>query len=644
MSPGGGAGRPPRRLAHGAEPDGEGTHFRVWAERARSVGLVLGDGREVALTPAAGGWHEGWVAGVGAGTRYGFRLDGGPRLADPASRAQDGGPDGWSVVVDPAAHVWRHPGWPGVAAEGAVLYELHVGTFTPAGTWAAAAGRLAHLAALGVTVIEMMPIAEFRGRFGWGYDGALAYAPAGIYGTPDDLRAFVDAAHGHGLGVILDVVYNHFGPGNRFAEFSDRWFSDDHASEWGASPNFDGPGAGPVRDYVAGNAAYWIGEFRLDGLRLDATQALFDASADHIIARIARESRAAAGGRAILLVGESEPQETRLVRPPAAGGFGLDALWNDDFHHSAHVALTGRREAYCHDHRGTPQELVAAARFGYLFQGQRYDWQDGPRGTPALDLSPSAFVAFLENHDQLANSARGERLHALVGAARLRAMTALLLLAPQTPMLFQGQEFRASAPFRFFADQGAELAPAVARGRVDFMAQFASMRDPAAQAALADPADPETFKCCRLDWSELAAHEEAVALHRDLLRLRRDTAAFAGGARGGARVDGSVIGPQALLLRFFAAATGCDRLLLVNLGADLALASVPDPLFAPPAGADWHPCWSSEDPAYGGGGRRALETHRRFVLAAESAVVLAPGPRHPPSRTDDLEGWQAFVA
>jgi len=631
-----------RRYAHGAEVSGDGGSFRVWAERVGSVELVLSDGREIALTPEAGGWFSANVPDVGAGAHYAFRLDGGVPLADPASRAQVSAPDSWSVLVDPSAYRWKHSDWRGIPAHGQVIYEIHVGTFTKGGTWAAAAELLPHLVALGVTVVEMMPIADFRGRFGWGYDGALSYAPTGLYGTPDDLRAFVDAAHGHGIGVILDVVYNHFGPGNRFAEFSDRWFTDRYENEWGDSPNFDGEGCGPVRDYFAENAAYWITEFSFDGLRLDATQALFDASTDHIIARIAREARTAADGRQVLLVAENEPQQTRLAHAATEGGYGLDAVWNDDFHHSAHVALTGRREAYYHDYRGAPQEFVSAARYGYLFHGQRYDWQDAPRGTPGLALPPTAFVTFLENHDQVANSARGLRLHALASHARLRVLTALLLLSPQTPMLFQGQEFWASTPFHFFADQGPELDPKIAQGRAESLAQFASLRDPAARSRLPDPAASATFEGCRLDWSEVAERGDVLALHRDLLRLRRESAAF-GGPREGSRIDGSVLGPEALLLRFFADEPADERLLLVNLGADLPVASVPDPLFAPPAGHDWHQVWSSEEPAYGGSGRRDIEPTRRFVLSADCAVVLAPGPRHPRYQTDDLHAWQTLI-
>jgi maltooligosyltrehalose trehalohydrolase len=501
-----------------------------------------------------------------------------------------------------------------------VIYELHVGTFTPDGTWAAAATKLPHLAALGVTVIEMMPIAEFRGRFGWGYDGALSYAPTALYGTPDDLRAFVDAAHRHGLAVILDVVYNHFGPGNRFAELSDHWFTDRYRNDWGPALNFEGSAAAPVRDYVAGNAAYWIAEFHFDGLRLDATQDIRDASPEHILARVAREARRATTRR-VLLVAENEPQDARLARPVEAGGTGLDALWNEDFHHAAHVALTGRREAYYHDHAGAPQEFVAAARHGFLFQGQRYDWQDGPRGRPARDLPARAFVTFLENHDQVANSADGARLSRLAAPARLRALTALLLLAPQTPMLFQGQEFGSSAPFLYFADLGADLEEPVARGRRDFLAQFPSLTDRGTIDRLPRPADPATFHRCRLDWREAGTDAAVLALHRDLLRLRRTAPAFAAPA---APVDGAVVGPEAFLLRFFAAAAPDERLLLVNLGRDLPLASVPDPLFAPPAGHAWRLDWSSENPAYGGAGTPPLDPPRRFVLSANAAVLLAP--------------------
>ncbi|HVH02430.1 MAG TPA: malto-oligosyltrehalose trehalohydrolase [Amaricoccus sp.] len=614
----------PPAYAHGPRLSDAGAEFRLWAAGKAEVTLVVDRAGEHPMQAGADGWFALRLPGVAPGARYGFRVDGGPRLADPASRRQAGGPEGWSVLLGPSGHAWQDDDWPGPSPDGQVIYELHVGTFTPEGTWAAAAEKLPHLQALGVTVIEMMPIAEFRGRFGWGYDGALPYAPTGLYGAPDDLRAFVDAAHRHRIAVILDVVYNHFGPGNRFAEVSEHWFTDRYANEWGAALNFEGPEAGPVRDYVAENAAYWIAEFHMDGLRLDATQAICDASPEHILARIAREARGATARR-VLLLAENEPQVAALARPAEAGGIGLDALWNDDFHHTAVVALNGRREAYYHDYAGTPQELVATARHGFLYQGQRYDWQDAPRGRPARDLPARAFVAFLENHDQVANSGTGARLAGRAAPARIRALTALLLLGPQTPMLFQGQEFAASPPFFYFADLG-ELDPAVAEGRVEFLAQFPSLTDPGLITRLPRPADPATFRRCRLDWREAETHAAVLALHRDLLRLRRTVPCFAAPATP---VDGGVIGPEALLLRFFAAAAADERLLLVNLGRDLALGSIPDPLFAPPAGFAWALDWSSESPAYGGAGLRPLDPHRQFTLGARRTAEFAPAAAAP---------------
>lgn len=358
-----------------------------------------------------------------------------------------------------------------------MLYELHIGTFTKEGTFAAAKGKLAWLKSIGITAVELMPVNEFEGLFGWGYDGTLLYAPTRLYGTPDDLRTFVNTAHDLGISVILDVVYNHFGHGNRFSDFAADYFTDRYVNEWGKSLNFDGLNSHGVRAYIANNAAYWIAEFHLDGLRIDATQALFDGSPDHIVSEIARRARGAAGNRHIVLISENEPQESSMVRSEDEGGQGLDGLWNDDFHHSAMVALTGRHEAYYHDYRGTPQEFISAAKYGYLFQGQRYDWQDHPRGMPALDLRAVNFVHFLENHDQVANSGRGERLAQIVAPARLRAMTALLLLGPQIPMLFQGEEFWTSVPFCYFADREGDTADSVRDGRVDFMGQFPNLAD-----------------------------------------------------------------------------------------------------------------------------------------------------------------------
>jgi maltooligosyltrehalose trehalohydrolase len=362
-------------------------------------------------------------------------------------------------VVDPSTYAWRDGAWRGVTLEGQVIQELHIGTFTREGTWAAAARALPELADVGITLLEVMPIAEFPGRFGWGYDGVDLFAPTRLYGEPDDVRRFVDACHELGLGVLLDVVYNHLGPdGNYLGELGDYVRGADEATEWGDALAFDGPHAGPVRELFIANAVHWIEEYHFDGLRLDATQAIIDRSPRHLLADLGVAARAAAGGRSIVLVAENEPQDVIHLRPPGAGGYGLDALWNDDFHHAALVAATGRSEAYCRDYRGSAQELLSAAKWGFLYQGQRYAWQDQPRGTPTFDLPRHRFVAFLQNHDQVANSARGCRGHELTTPGRWRALTALLLLAPHTPMLFQGQEWGTSSPFVYFADHVPELA------------------------------------------------------------------------------------------------------------------------------------------------------------------------------------------
>jgi maltooligosyltrehalose trehalohydrolase len=486
-----------RRYPVGAEVTPAGTHFRVWAPIRSRVEVVVEGGPTVPLRAEPGGYFAGLAAGVGDGARYRFRLDGGPALADPASRFQPDGPHGPSQVVDPHRFEWTDSKWPGVPQRGQVLYEMHVGTFTAEGTWTAAAARLPELAELGVTAVEVMPVADFPGKFGWGYDGTCLYAPTRLYGTPDDFRRFVDAAHAAGVGVILDVVYNHFGPdGNYVREYAPQFLSTIHTTEWGEPFNFDGPDAGPVREFFVANAGYWIDEYHLDGLRLDATQAIFDDSKDHVVAAIGREVRRAARGRATFVMAENEPQDATIVRPPGAGGYGLDAVWNDDLHHAARVALTGKNEGYFTDYLGTAQEFVSAAKWGFLYQGQRYRFHNRRRGRPALDVPRHQFVAFLENHDQVANSGRGLRVNQVTSPARFRAMTAYLLLIPATPMLFQGQEYASTRPFLYFADHSAELAALVHSGRRNAMRLFRSQSGPEGMALVPDPADPATFERC----------------------------------------------------------------------------------------------------------------------------------------------------
>jgi maltooligosyltrehalose trehalohydrolase len=612
---------------------GQGTHFRVWAPAARSVAVVFEGAGALPAAPLrheGGGYFSALVAAAQPGSRYRFRLDGGDALPDPASRWQPEGPHGPSEVVAPDAFAWTDGNWGGLGPDAQVLYELHVGTFTPEGTYAAAEPHLPFLKDLGITAIELMPVNEFNGPFGWGYDGVNLFAPTHLYGTPDDLRRFIDRAHALGLGVILDVVYNHFGPsGNFITRFSPHYTSKRYENEWGEAINFDGEHSGPVREFFAANAGYWIDEFHFDGLRLDATQCLFDASPVHIVAEIAQRARAAAAGRSIYLCAENEPQHAELARPVEDGGCGIDALWNDDFHHSAVVAATGACEAYYTETRGTPQELVSAVKWGFLYQGQYYAWQRKRRGHPALDLPASAFVQFLQNHDQVANSARGQRLHQQTSPGRLRALTALLLLAPATPLLFMGQEFAASAPFLYFAAHGAELDPLIRKGRKEFLTQFPNIASADGGKLVASPAEEETFRLCKLDHEERNRNAHVVRLHRDLLRLRREDAVFR--LQDSRRVHGAVLGPEAFLLRY-SGEQGDDRLLLVNLGATLPLLPMPEPLLAPPAGCRWTLLWHSEHPDYGGCGMADPDGEHSWRLPAHALAVLAP------QLTEDADG------
>jgi maltooligosyltrehalose trehalohydrolase len=621
-----------RRLPIGAEvqPTG-GVHFRVWAPRRKGLELVLEEGsssdtserpkpRLMEREPS-GHWSL-FASDARAESRYRFRIDGNAALfPDPASRFQPEGVHGPSEVVDPGTYSWRQTDWPGVTLAGQVIYELHVGTFTREGTLSAAARELPELARLGVTLIEVMPLNEFPGRFGWGYDGVDLFAPTRLYGRPDDLRRFVDDAHAAGLGVILDVVYNHFGPsGNYVRSFAEDIMHRERANEWGESLNFDGENSDGVREFFVSNAGYWIDEFHFDGLRLDATQAIHDNTTPHVLAEISRRVRTAAGGRGTLIFAENERQDAIQARPCEAGGHGLDGVWNDDFHHSAVVALTGHNDYYYGDYRGRPQELISAIKWGFLFQGQRCKVQQSRRGTPAFDIPAPQFVTFLENHDQVANSARGLRLHQQTSPAKFRAMTALWLLAPGTPMFFQGQEYGATTPFLYFADHEPELAQLVRKGRFDFLKNFRNVATAEMAQALADPESEATFERCKLDFSERVTNQEAMALHRDLLKLRREDAVFR--AQRGDRLQCAILADEAFVLRYFGD-DGDDRLVAVNLGCDEHFDPAPEPLLAPPLGRDWRKIWSSEAPEYGGSGTPQLESEENWRFPGRTTVVMA---------------------
>jgi len=617
-----------RKYPVGAEVVADGVHFRLWAPKPKHVDLVIGGRDPIRLESEDDGYLVTFVDKVGAGTRYGFRVEGdGKVFPDPASRSQPEGPHEPSEVIDPSLFKWSDQKWTGLSDDAAkIVYELHLGTFTPEGNWKGAAEKLTWLKSMGINLLEVMPVHEFPGLFGWGYDGVDLWAPSHLYGSPDDFRRFVDRAHAEGIAVILDVVYNHLGPdGNYLRSFSDSYFTDRYPNDWGDSINFDGDDAKAVREFFVENAGYWIDEFHLDGLRLDATQSIIDLSGDHVLARISDRARAAAGKRKIFIVAENEPQESRLIESAKNGGYGIDAMWNDDFHHSAMVTLTGRHEAYYSDYRGRPQEFVSAAKYGFLFQGQWYQWQEQPRGTVTFGFAGDRLVWFLENHDQVANTFDGARLAAKTSHSQLRAMTALLFLGPAIPMLFQGQEFGSTGRFLYFADHKGELGGAVQKGRGEFLKQFVSMSTDEVQAAIPDAVSEKTFRRSQLDWSEEEAHPEAVALHRDLIALRQSL--WSEGILK-ARVDGAVLNDRGFVLRYLTGGDQ-DRLLIVNLGNDMPVSPAPEPLLAPPPGKEWGLEWMSESINYGGGGFATFEPDDGWTLPAQSAALYRAVEKKP---------------
>ena len=517
-------------MPFGAEVRDDGAvRFHLWAPTAIRVELLLqasprDDPETLPLSIGSDGFHELTTKRARAGNRYRYRVDGGITVPDPASRANPDDVHGASEVVDPHAFDWEDH-WRGRPWHEAVIYELHVGAFTPEGTFRAAIDRLPHLAALGVTAIELMPIADFPGRRNWGYDGALLFAPDARYGTPDDLKALVQAAHQQGLMVFLDVVYNHFGPeGNYLNAYAKAFFSAKHRTLWGQAINFDGESSRTVRDFYIHNTLYWLEEYRFDGLRYDAVHAIRDESRPNILEEIAAAVHAGPGReREIHLVLENDDNAARYLHPAKAAGFR--AQWNDDVHHAMHVLATGETDGYYADYVPHPAaHLARCLAEGFDYQGETSAFRDGRRrGEPSATLPPTAFVGFLQNHDQIGNRAQGERITMLAPREAVRCLSAIFLLAPQPPLLFMGQEFAASTPFQFFCDFEPVLARAVAEGRRAEFAGFAQYADAAARENIPDPGDAATFARSRLNWVELneAEHAEWLDFHRELLDVRR---------------------------------------------------------------------------------------------------------------------------
>lgn len=614
----------------GASAGADGTRFHVWAPDRGRVEVILHSARDasqpartILLERDAAGFHSGLDPAGRAGDLYKYRLDGddAQTFPDPASRRQPEGVHGPSEV-QPAADAgqqpfpWAHEaGRSDHALADLVIYELHIGTFTPEGTFRAAIARLPHLADLGVTAVEIMPLADFPGRWNWGYDGVALFAPARCYGTPDDLRALVDAAHGHGLRVILDAVYNHLGPdGNYLSAYAKDYFNPRHKTPWGDALNFDGPNAGPVRAFFLANIAYWLDQFHFDGLRLDATHALIDDSPRHILA----ELTAAAHARGAFVFAEDERNEAQLARPEEAGGSGLDGLWADDFHHVVRVALTGERDSYFGNYEGSAAELRDTLAHGWTYRGQAKPTDGETRGTECADLPPAAFCYCISNHDQVGNRALGQRLTADTTPAAYRAASALLLLSPYTPMLFMGQEWAASTPFLFFTDHNAELGRLVTEGRRKEFAGFAAFRDPANRASIPDPQADATFLGSKLVWQELEepAHAATLALYRTALSLRRDDAALRWRARGQWEV--LELGPGVSAIHY---RKGDERALVV-----FALAAGQTGDLPAGDGADWRVVFSSNAPEFGGEGGHVFDPGNRTFRFDQPEVLVLRTP------------------
>jgi maltooligosyltrehalose trehalohydrolase len=583
-------------MPFGAEVGPEGTRFRLWAPGAERVVLLLeapGLPAEVAARSEAGGWHRVEVEGARPGTRYRFRVDAQLEVPDPASRFQPEGVFGPSEVIDAAAFAWDDVGWRGRPWHEVVLCEVHLGAFSAEGDFDGARAHLDHLAELGITALELMPLADCPGRWGWGYDGVLPFAPAARHGRPEGLKRLVEAAHRRGLLVLLDVVYNHFGPeGNFLPRLAPAFFTARHATPWGAAIDFEGPESRHVRDFFVHNALYWLEEYRLDGLRLDAVHAIHDATQPHVLEEIAAAVHERFDGeRHVHLVLENDRNEARWLEPRLRPGYA--AQWNDDAHHALHVCLTGERDGYYADYADAPQRhLGRCLAEGFAWQGEPSPFRGGaPRGEPSADLPPTASVAFLQNHDQVGNRAFGERLVELAPPQALCAGAAVLLLAPWVPLLFMGEEWGAREHFAFFCDFGPELAQRVREGRRREFARFPAFRAESARERIPDPGDPRTFEAARLDWGALrgAGARQWLALYAELLGQRRREIAprLAGMPGGGSRFEAPATGGLRVVWRL---GDGSGLTLLANLSARAVPAPGPVPagrlLFATPAGLD----------------------------------------------------------
>ncbi len=584
----------------GAWPADGGFRFRVWAPERQRVELVINPRTSAethGLERSSDGFHNGYVAAA-AGARYAYLLDGDGPFPDPASRSQPDGVHGPSALVDPRAFRWSDAEWRGVPLEDLLIYEAHVGTFSPEGTYKGLADRLEHLSRLGVTALELMPVADFPGRRNWGYDGVDLFAPAASYGSPDDLRSLVDAAHRHGLAVLLDVVYNHFGPdGAYISKFSPYYLTDKHHTPWGQAFNLDGPHAAHVRSFFIENALHWIQEYHMDGLRLDAAHALVDEGPRHFLQELSECVHASVDTRKVVLIAEDNRNLTVGVTPASAGGWGFDATWSDDFHHQVRRSTTADTDPYFQAFSGSTRDLATTIRRGWFYSGHSSSFRGQLHESEPAGVPPQQIVVCLQNHDQVGNLASGERLNQSVDPAVFRALTALLLFIPETPLVFMGQEWAASSPFLYFTDHEPALGALVTDGRrAELSNKFSAFADPATREHIPDPQADTTFHASKLDWHERARqpHAGIERLHRALIALRSQDSAFR------IKPDESPIEVAALdadtigLLR--APATGSELLLIVRLrGSGVVDAGAWDAI---PPGAEWRIDLTTEAPEF----------------------------------------------
>ncbi len=613
------------QLPLGAAPDATGVAFRLWASDVQKVDVVImGENRQelasYPLTRDREGYFSGHVGGLQAGAKYMYRLDGDKLRGDPASRFQPEGVHGPSQVVDPAFDWQNSAGWKGIPLNEISLYEVHIGTATPQGTFEAFIEKLPYLKELGITAIEIMPVGDFPGDRNWGYDGVCLYAPARAYGGPTGLKRLIDAAHGQGLAVVQDVVYNHLGPdGNYLRDFSKHYFTADKKTPWGDALDYANPA---VRDFFINNALYWTQEYQVDGLRLDATHAILDDTKPHILAEIAARVRESLPeGRYFSLYAEDERNTDWLLKAPSEGGAGLDAVWADDFHHEVRSALAGDNEGYYKDFTGKAEDLAETLAKGWFYTGQTSKFSGKKRGKDASRFDPPHFVYCIQNHDQVGNRPIGDRLSDDIGLDAYRAASGLLLLSPYTPLLFQGQEYAASTPFLFFTDFNEELGKLVTKGRREEFAHFAGFSGD----TVPDPQACSTFGKSKLDWTEpeKPGHRETLALYRDLLKLRNILPVLRAPHR--ANFKAVKIEEDSLAFRLYGAESEGDLLVVVNLKGPLDFKLGQQEINRLPAGRQWEAIITTDDAAYGG--NQLLGDVQQMIeaghITAESPVTYA---------------------